>query len=233
MKRKRSKKKSIKEKAEKKNDDNHRSCVSSNSTKMNLKIDWEAFIVFFNNTLKKYGSVIQPLKYISHGKKSQLQEIVNEYGTKGILVDAVVNMARSDLCNGKVKSNKFPNGLIGSFAWLTSSEKILEKAVNGYYDNPPEIDPTEEEKRKQAEEERQREAEERRRRNNEIDRQIREEQRRAREEAHAHRATPEELEEIFKNFRLPPLKKGLSPNPSPVREGSSDPRGANNTNSNL
>ena len=167
-----------------------------------LYIDWDAFIAFFNDTLRRFGSNIPRLEFVSKGKKTQVQSLVNEYNTKQALMIAVEKMARSDFLNGRRKGRPF----VASFAWLFEKEANFEKVLNGYYDNPPEVDPTEEEKRKQAEEQRQREAEERKRKNNEIDQQIKAEQRRAREEAHAHRATPEQLEEIFKNFKLPPLK---------------------------
>ena len=188
-------------------------------------IDYEEFIRFYNATLKDCNSNISPIIWISKGKRSQITNLVRQYGSLRALLIAVEKMAKSDLCNGRIKTEKYPNGLLGSLAWLTSKEEIFSDVLLGKYDNPPEKQPTEDEKRKQAEEERQQEAEERRRKNLEIDQQIREEQRRAREEAHANRATPEQLEEIFKNFKLPPLKKnGPSPNPSPVRAGSSNPR---------
>ena len=52
-----------------------------------LKINWPAFISFFNATLQLHGSVIPELKYITKGKKAQVQRIVKELGTKQALID--------------------------------------------------------------------------------------------------------------------------------------------------
>ena len=173
----------------------------------NLRIDWNQFIKWFNGTLKRYGSVIPELRYISPGKKSQAQRLVNDAGTKQVLIDAVVHMAKSDKCNGRVHTEKYPNGLMGSFPWLMSSDEIMYDVANGKYDNPPEHVPTAAERRQeeaeQREVERQRKREEARR----IEEEEREAKRRQREYDEAHRATPEELEKIFAEFKLPPLTK--------------------------
>ena len=118
-----------------------------------LNIEWDAFVHFFNATLRQHNSIIPPLKYVSRGKKAQVQRLVNEFKTKQILVDAVVNMARSDICNGRIRTQRYPEGLKGSFAWLTSSEEILTNMANGYYDRKPDVELTPEEQR-QLEQER-------------------------------------------------------------------------------
>ena len=56
--------------------------------------------------------MIPELKYITKGKKAQVQRIVKELGTKQALIDAVVNMARSDVCNGRVRTKTYPNGWV-------------------------------------------------------------------------------------------------------------------------
>ena len=204
MKEERTKEESIKKDREKEEDAS--SLVSAEPqnelSRQELKIDWPAFIAWINNTLDKYKSTIPRVDYITIGYQHRIQGIVNAYGSKKVVTTAVEKLARSDFLNGRVKGVKRRFTVI----WLFKHDENFEEVRSGAYDNPIEPELSEAEKRQQAEEQRQREAEERRRRNNEIDRQIKAEQRRAREEAHAHRATPEELEEIFKNFKLPPLK---------------------------
>jgi hypothetical protein len=97
-----------------------------------LKINWEAFIRFFNATLKLHGSNIRPIAYLSKGKKSRVQSLVNHWNTKQALVDAVVSMARSDFLNGRKKGYPF----IASFIWLTESddhfdELLIERNARG------------------------------------------------------------------------------------------------------
>ena len=105
-----------------------------------LKINWTAFISFFNATLRLHGSVIPELKYITKGKKAQVQRIVKELGTKQALIDAVVNMARSDVCNGRVRTKTYPNGWVASFPWLTSKDENVADMANGKLDNPPQLE---------------------------------------------------------------------------------------------
>ncbi len=110
-----------------------------------LKIDWPAFTRFYNATLKLHGSAIRPIAYLSKGKKSRVQALVNRWNTKKALVDAVVSMARSDFLNGRKKGYPF----IASFIWLTESDDHFEKVLSGYYDNPPAEELTPEEQRQQ------------------------------------------------------------------------------------
>ena len=205
MKEKSSKKESIKKDREKEEDAS--SLVSAEPqnalSRQELKIDWPAFIVWVNNTLDKYKSTIPRIEFITPGYQHRIQGIVNAYGSKKVVETAVEKLARSDFLNGRVKGVRRRFTVI----WLFKHDENFEEVRSGSYDNPIEPELTEDEKRKRAEELQQREAEERRRKNLEIDRQIREEQRRARKEAHANRATPEQLQEIFENFRLPPLTK--------------------------
>ena len=144
MKEKRSKKESNKEEAKK---EGHTGLdfapLQQASPSEDLKINWEAFIRFFNATLKLHGSNIRPIAYLSKGKKSRVQSLVNHWNTKQALVDAVVNMARSDFLNGRKKGYPF----IASFIWLTESDDHFEKVLNGYYDNPPATELTPDEQR--------------------------------------------------------------------------------------
>ena len=123
-----------------------------------MKINWDAFIRFFNATLQMHGSAIRPIAYLSKGKKSRVQALVNRWNTKQALVDAVVSMARSDFLNGRKKGYPF----IASFIWLTESDDHFEKVLNGYYDNPPAADLTPDEQR-QLEQERYRQQQDARR----------------------------------------------------------------------
>lgn len=141
---KRSKKESIKEEAK---EEGRTGLVfaprQQASPSEDLKINWDAFISFFNATLRLHGSAIRPIAYLSKGKKSRVQSLVNRWNTKQALVDAVVNMARSDFLNGRKKGYPF----IASFIWLTESDDHFEKVLNGYYDNPPVAELTPEDKR--------------------------------------------------------------------------------------
>ena len=179
MKEKRSKKESNKEEAKQ---EGHTgldfSPLQQASPSEDLKINWEAFIRFFNATLKLHGSNIRPIAYLSKGKKSRVQSLVNHWNTKQALVDAVVNMARSDFLNGRKKGYPF----IASFIWLTESDDHFEKVLNGYYDNPPATELTPNEQR-QLEQERYRQQQDARRAEaRRIEEEIREEQRQRREE---------------------------------------------------
>lgn len=121
-------------------------CSDENSEKRDSKlyIHWPSFIRFFNETLHKEGSTIEPLRYLSKGKKSRVQALVNRWNTKQALVDAVVKMAKSDLLNGRCKGRlKWK----ASFIWLTESDDHFEKVLNGYYDNPPAAELSPEEQR--------------------------------------------------------------------------------------
>ena len=120
-------------------------CALGNSASPdeNLRIDWPSFIRFFNDTLRRNRSAITPIEFLSKGKKSRVQAIVNQWGTKKVLVVAVERMARSDFLNGRCAKYRF----IASFYWLTSNDEIFEKVLSGYYDNPPEAELTPEEQR--------------------------------------------------------------------------------------
>ena len=175
-------------------------------TRPDLKIDWPSFIKWFNLTLEQYNSPIERLKYLTKGKKAQLQRIVNEAGTKDILIDAVVNMASSDLLNGRIKTKRFPDGFYGSFPWLTEGDEILASVANGKYRNSPKQELTPEEKWQLEKEKRAMEREKRRAEAEEIIEEEREARRRQREYDAAHAATPEEIERILAENPLPELK---------------------------
>lgn len=134
----------------------------SSSTPEHLKIDWEQFTAWFNATLAMYGSAIAPLRFVTKGKRVQAQRIINELGSKQVLVDAVVHMAKSDLCNGRTRSAKFPRGFLASFPWMLGSDERIADLANGKYDNAPAAELTPVEQR-QLEQERYRQQQEARR----------------------------------------------------------------------
>ena len=181
MKEKRSKKESNKEEAKKEGTEVLEFAAPKKaSLRDDLKIDWPSFVRFFNTTLQRHGSSIAPISYLSKGKKSRIQALVNRWGTKQVLVIAVENMAHSDLLNGRVPRVKFK----GSFIWLTESDDHFEKVLNGYYDNPPATELTADEQR-QLEQERYRQQQDARRAEA---RRIEEEERERRERERDERA---------------------------------------------
>ena len=193
MKEKRSKKESNKEEAKQ---EGHTGLdfapLQQASPSEDLKINWEAFIRFFNATLKLHGSNIRPIAYLSKGKKSRVQSLVNHWNTKQALVDAVVNMARSDFLNGRKKGYPF----IASFIWLTESDDHFEKVLNGYYDNPPTTELTPEEQR-QLEQERHRQQQDARRvEARRIEEEEREQRARERDERARHCVSYEEYQRM-------------------------------------
>ena len=201
MKEKRSKKESNKEEAKK---EGHTGLdfapLQQASPSEDLKINWEAFIRFFNATLKLHGSNIRPIAYLSKGKKSRVQSLVNHWNTKQALVDAVVNMARSDFLNGRKKGYPF----IASFIWLTESDDHFEKVLNGYYDNPPATELTAEEQR-QLEQERYRQQQDARRAEaRRIEEEEREQRERERDERARHCVSYEEYQRMKQQGLLNP-----------------------------
>lgn len=169
---------------------------SNNQTPAHLKIDWPVFISRFNASLKHYGSAIPELKYISKGKKAQAQRIVNEAGTQQILIDAVVNMMKSDFCNGRVRTQRYPSGWLASFFWLLDEDENVYKLANDKFKNPDPAELTPDEQR-QLEQQRYRAQQDARRAEaRRIEEQIREEehQRRQREQEEWERNKPTEAD---------------------------------------
>ena len=162
-----------------------------------LRIDWNQFIKWFNATLEHYKSAIPPIVYITPGKRRQAQRLVNDTGTKKVLIDAVVHMAQSDFCNGRKKTKLYPSGWLASFPWLLSSDEIIFDLANGKYDNAPDIDLTPEEKRQQEMAEREAAREQQRLLNQQLYEAEQQRQREAREAMFRDAAKGEELKRIF------------------------------------
>ena len=201
MKEKRSKKESNKEEAKQ---EGHTGLdfapLQQASPSEDLKINWEAFIRFFNATLKLHGSNIRPIAYLSKGKKSRVQSLVNHWNTKQALVDAVVNMARSDFLNGRKKGYPF----IASFIWLTESDDHFEKVLNGYYDNPPTTELTADEQRQLDAERYRQQQDARRAEARRIEEEEREQRERERDERARHCVSYEEYQRMKQQGLLNP-----------------------------
>ena len=139
------------------------------------------------------------------GYQHRIQSIVNQYNSKKPLMLAIQKMARSDFLNGREKGYHEGKKFVASLIWLFEKDAHFDKVVSGYYDKRQKADPTEEERRKQEAEQREAEKQRRREEARRIEEEEREAKRRQREYDEAHRATPEELEKIFAEFKLPPL----------------------------
>ncbi len=126
--------------------------------------------------------------------------MVNQWGTKKVLVVAVDRMARSDFLNGRCPKYRF----VGSFHWLTSNNEIFEKVLNGYYDNPPTQELTPEEQR-QIEAERYRQQQDARRAEvRRIDEEERLRRERERDERTRHCVSYEEYQRMKQQGLLNP-----------------------------
>ena len=167
------------------------------SLRKDIKIDWAAFIRYYNDSLKRYGSVIPRIEWLSKGKKSRVQALVNRWESKKVMLVAIEKMMQSDFLNGRIKGHYF----LGSFHWLTESDDHFEKVLNGYYDNPPATELTADEQR-QLEAERYRQQQDARRAEaRRIEEEEREQQRlrreREREEWERHKPTTDDLKRIL------------------------------------
>ena len=179
MKEKSGKKESIKEEAKQEGRIDSVFAPSNPAPPMeNLKIDWDEFIRFFNATLKQYGSNISPITFLTKGKKSRVQALVNQCKSRQLLDDAVIAMARSNFLNGRCPKYRFK----ASFFWLTESDDHFEKVLNGYYDNPPALELTPEEQRQLEQEAYRAQQEARRAEARRIEEEERERRRKQREE---------------------------------------------------
>ena len=196
MKEKRTKKESNKEEAKKETEVDSVLALEKTENsplRKEIKIDWAAFIRYFNDSLKRYGSVIPRIEWLSKGKKSRVQALVNRWESKKVMLVAIEKMMQSDFLNGRIKGHYF----LGSFHWLTESDDHFEKVLNGYYDNPPAAELTPEEQR-QLEQERYRQQQaERRAEARRIEEEEHERMARQRDERQKHRASLDEIKQIL------------------------------------
>lgn len=170
-------------------------------------IIWPQFIAWYNATLEYYRSPIEQLRFVEPGKKSQVQRLINEAGSKHLLKLAVINMAKSDFLNGRRKTKESPNGFIASFYWLFGNDTRIYEVAGGKYNNAPEEPPTADDLRRQRAEERERLAEQRREEAKRIEEEEAEKRERQREYDRAHAARGEELQRILEEIKLPPLRE--------------------------
>ena len=155
------------------------------------KVNWSALRKFFNSVLDLHNSNIARLKFdFSRGEKARIQRLVNQHG-KPALIEAITNLAKSDILNGRKCYNRFWKA---SFYWLIEKDEHFEKVRGGYYDNPPEAELTPAEARQLAEEARKKDEAERRAQQREIEERQRAEREAAREYAAAHAVTYEEYQ---------------------------------------
>ncbi len=170
-----------------------------------LRVDFDAFLRFFNQTLREAGSNIAQVAYLSRGYRHRLQYIVNSYNTKQALLTAVRKMTASDFLNGRIKSAKRKVPFKASLIWLLESDEHFDKVLNGYYDNPPDADKTAEEQRAEEAERRRQDAADRRAEAARIYEEEKQREREARERAFARAVTPEEA--AHSGVKLSFLKK--------------------------
>ena len=199
MKEKRTKKESNKEEAKEEGHPGMADVRFSGEAKPreDLKIDWPSFISFYNAILRLHGSNIAPIEFLSKGKKSRLQAIVNSYGSKQALISAIEKMAKSDFLNGRVKGNGWTRTFIASFIWLTESDDHFERVLNGYYDNPPAAEITPEEQRQQDQERSRQLQQERRAEARRIEEEEHERRNRERDERQQQRASVDEIKRVL------------------------------------
>lgn len=164
--------------------------IDSAFSREDLKIDFDAFLRFFNQTLRDAGSNIAMQAYISKGYRHRLQHIANEYNSKAPLITAVRKMAASNFLNGRNKKYRFK----ASFVWLFEKDEHFERVLSGYYDNPPDADKTPAEEREEELEKRRQEYMERRAEAERILEEQRQRENEEREKARRNAVTPEEAE---------------------------------------
>ncbi len=155
-----------------------------------LRIDFDAFLRFFNQSLREAGSSIAQQAFITKGYKARLQSLAYEYNSKLPLITAVRKMAASDFLNGRAKKYRFK----ASFVWLFESNEHFERVLSGYYDNPDDGDKTPEEIRAEQEEQRRQKMAEQRALARQIEEEDRERDRLERERMARNAVTPEEAE---------------------------------------
>ena len=216
MKKESSKERSIKERPEKEGD--RAVCFAREE----LKIDYDAFLRFFNQTLREAGSGISPVAFLSRGYKARLQHIANEYNSKDALIQAIQKLAKSDFLNGRVNSSKKKIPFKASLIWLLERDENFEKTLNGYYDNPDDGDKTPEEIRAEQEEQRRQKMAEQRALARQIEEEDRERDRLERERMARNAVTPEEAERqgiklqfISRIMAEATKKEGEDPPPTP------------------
>lgn len=181
-----------------------------------LRVDFDAFLRFFNQSIRDEKSNIAMVAFLSKGYRHRLQAIVNSYNTKTALITAVQKMLKSDFLNGrkdKGKGYRFKASLI----WLLEKDENFEKTLSGYYDNPDDADKTPEEIRAEQEEQRRRKMAEQRALARQIEEEDRERDRLQRERMARNAVTPEEAER--QGIKLQFISKIMAEEPPNAKKG--------------
>lgn len=160
--------------------------------------DVNRFVDIFNEEMIRTCAVIPTIDILTALAERQLRYLMQRYPMQKLEV-MVEKAAASTFLNGGGR-----RGFRADIEWLTREQNFI-KVVNGKYDDVPDDrrwrDPAEE--RQLLIEKRRKEEHERHLRNLEIEEQEREERRRKREWDAAHAATPEEVEAILADFKMP------------------------------
>lgn len=165
----------------------------SNESKEANRINWTSFVKYFNSTMEMHNSSICRINFgLSRGSKARLQYIANQWG-KAELARAINKMAASDVCSGRCPAIRFWKA---SLFWLIKSDENFEKVLGGFYDNPPEAKPSEEEQRRREAEQRRQDAQRLRALAREIDEQESERRDRERTERAIGACTYEEYQRL-------------------------------------
>lgn len=160
-------------------------CVHENDA------DVQAFINLFNGEMVEHSASIPTIYRLTPGYVRMLRALIRDHGQMKV-EEMVHRAAVSDFLN-----NHGRRPFLASVEWLLREENFI-KVVNGNYDNTADgwkpRDPIEERKQREYE---------RRLRNMEIEEEEREERRRQREYDAAHAATPDQVEAILANVKMP------------------------------
>lgn len=109
-------------------DNNILSPNGDSSPKHGDSINYDGLVIFFNETLEKYGSVIKPIRDIKGKRQDAVRARARERGKRS-LATVFKNAATSDFLNGK--NDKC---FIATFDWLVKPNNYI-KVLEGNYDN--------------------------------------------------------------------------------------------------
>ena len=162
------------------------------------KEDLDRFVDIFNEEMIRTSAVIPTVDILTALAERQLRYLMQRYPMQKL--EAMVEKgAASTFLNGGGR-----RGFRADIEWLTR-EQNFNNVVNGKYDDVPDDrrwrDPAEE--RQLLIEKRRKEEHERRLRNLEIEEEERERKRQQRDWDAAHAATPEQVEAILADIKMP------------------------------
>lgn len=184
----------MKERSKERKEEIQKECHVATDSREDLRIDFDAFLRFFNKAVRDEKSSISQVSFLSKGYRHRLQYIVNSYNSKTALITAVQKMLKSDFLNGRVQRKGYFKPFKASLIWLLEKDENFEKVLNGYYDRPDDADKTPEEIRAEQEELRRQKMAEQRALARQIEEEDRERDRLERERMARNAVTPEEAE---------------------------------------